>query len=122
MEMAGQLHDLAVVSLGKQTRYSLDRKLVGPQGQSGCGNREKPSRSSKLNSDPLACCQYIHSSSRKYFYLVFSVWEQLYLGYSCYTFSRLNAVTNIILRLGTNEPSEVQSTLYHCDSILYSYG
>jgi hypothetical protein len=46
MEVSGQLHAPAALPPGKQPRYTLDRKLGGPQGRSGSGGEEK-------NSQPL---------------------------------------------------------------------
>jgi hypothetical protein len=41
MEVSGQFHDPAALSQGKCHRYSLDRRLNGPQSQSGHGVEEK---------------------------------------------------------------------------------
>jgi hypothetical protein len=46
MEVSGQLHAPAALPPGKDTRYPLDRRLGGPQSQSGRGGEEK-------NSQPL---------------------------------------------------------------------
>jgi hypothetical protein len=47
MEVSGQLHALAFLPQGKSPWYPLDRRLDGPQSQSGCGGEEK-------NSQPLS--------------------------------------------------------------------
>jgi hypothetical protein len=41
MAMSGHLHALAALPLGKSLWYPLDRRLGGPQGQSGHWSREK---------------------------------------------------------------------------------
>jgi hypothetical protein len=41
MDVSGQLHALAVLSPGKGTRYSFDRRLSGPQSRSGRGGEGK---------------------------------------------------------------------------------
>jgi hypothetical protein len=46
MEVSGQLHALPLYPQGKSPWYSLDRRLGGPQSQSGHGGKEK-------NSQPL---------------------------------------------------------------------
>jgi hypothetical protein len=46
MEESGQLHSLATLPQGKSSQYPLDRRLDGPQSQSGHGGEEK-------NSQPL---------------------------------------------------------------------
>jgi hypothetical protein len=46
MEVSGQLHAMAALPPAKELWYPLDRKLGGPQSQSGRGGEEK-------NSQPL---------------------------------------------------------------------
>jgi hypothetical protein len=46
MEVSGQFHASAALSPGKKPLFTLDRKLDGPQNQSGRGGEEK-------NSQPL---------------------------------------------------------------------
>jgi hypothetical protein len=45
MEMSGQLHAPAALPQGKSPRYSLDKRLDGPQSHSGRGGEEKNSQS-----------------------------------------------------------------------------
>jgi len=47
MDVSGQLHDLAALPRGKDPDNPLERRLGGPQRQSGCGDEEK-------NSQPLS--------------------------------------------------------------------
>jgi hypothetical protein len=52
MEMSGQLHAPAALTMGKYPRYPLDRKLGGSQRSSGHGGKEinirVPSRNSTI--------------------------------------------------------------------------
>jgi hypothetical protein len=41
MELSGQLHAPATLSLGKEPQYPLDRRLGGPQGRYGHYGEEK---------------------------------------------------------------------------------
>jgi hypothetical protein len=41
MEVSGQLHAPAALPPGKDPRYTLDRRLGGPQSRSGCCGEEK---------------------------------------------------------------------------------
>jgi hypothetical protein len=45
MEVSDQIHALAALPQGKSPRYSLDRRLDGPQSRSGRGDEEKNSQS-----------------------------------------------------------------------------
>jgi hypothetical protein len=51
VEVCGQLHAPAALSQGKSPWYLLDRRLGGPQSQSGRGGKEK-------NSQPLPGLEY----------------------------------------------------------------
>jgi len=44
MEVSGQLHDWPLYPQGKSPCYPLDRRLGGPQSQSGHGGEEKYSQ------------------------------------------------------------------------------
>jgi len=41
MEVRGHLHVLAALPMGIRPQYSFDRRLGGPQSQSGCSGKEK---------------------------------------------------------------------------------
>jgi hypothetical protein len=51
MEVSGQLHAPAALLRGKNTRYSLDRRLDGPQSRTGRGENYWPYQ--ECNSNPL---------------------------------------------------------------------
>jgi len=40
MEVSGQLHTLAALTLRKKPQYPLERSLGGPHSQSGYGSKE----------------------------------------------------------------------------------
>jgi len=44
MELSGQLHALAAYPQGKSPWYPLDRRMCGPQSNSGRGGEEKNSQ------------------------------------------------------------------------------
>jgi len=41
MEVSSQFQNLAALPQGKSPLYPLDRRLGGPQSQTGCGGKEK---------------------------------------------------------------------------------
>jgi hypothetical protein len=54
MQLNGQLHSLAAVPPVTSTRYSLNRRLDGPQKRSGrFGDQEKPSDSVRIETKIL---------------------------------------------------------------------
>jgi hypothetical protein len=61
MEVSGQLHSSAALTQGRSPWYALDRRLGGPQSQSGRGGEEK-------NSQPLPGLEppIIQSVSQRY--------------------------------------------------------
>jgi hypothetical protein len=49
MDVSGQLHAQASLPQGRNPCYPLERKLIGPQSQSGRGGAENSNKSRSLN-------------------------------------------------------------------------
>jgi hypothetical protein len=60
VEVRGQLHAPAVLPAAKEPRYPLDRRLGGPQRQSGRGGEERESNAITPIVQPVQCLNKLY--------------------------------------------------------------